>query len=99
MIVTRTRSQAIGFLRFARYTLRLNTAHVEVRHIASDGDIVFTDRIDHLLTPNRRVIASLPVVGVMTICNGQISEWKEHFSAAVLVRELATHAVRPTYLR
>lgn len=51
--------------------------HFEVSHIASKGNRVFTERVDHVESLGRRV--DLPVAGVFQIENGKITLWSDYY--------------------
>ncbi|AEH10033.1 MULTISPECIES: limonene-1,2-epoxide hydrolase family protein [Protofrankia] len=94
MILTRSRRQALIFLKIAHATLRLATARVDLVSIARDGDTVYTRRIDHLRRPNGDLIASLPVTGVLRFEDGALVDWREHFSVWTLLTEVLFHLVK-----
>jgi limonene-1,2-epoxide hydrolase len=81
MLVTNTRSQALRFLRISRRALGLATIEVDLRYLASVGDVVLTERIDHLLRNDGTVITSAPVAGVLEFEGRQVVAWREHFNA------------------
>ena len=49
----------------------------EVRHLASDGPVVLTERIDRLSFGGREV--ELPVAGVFEVSDGRIAAWRDYF--------------------
>lgn len=57
---------------FAAFTVR-----VETLHIASRGELVFTERVDYLLRPDQPSV-DLPVAGVMRVRDGKILEWRDY---------------------
>ena len=94
MLVTRSLKQAQWFLRFSRRVLRLETADVEVLHVASEGEVVLVERIDHLLRRNGTLIASVPVVGVIELRDDQIVNWREYFNAVGLLPQMLINLIR-----
>lgn len=52
----------------------------EVRHLASVGDVVFTERMDRFTIGGKHV--ELPVVGVFEIRDGKIAAWRDYFDLA-----------------
>lgn len=53
---------------------------MEVVGIASRGNIVYTERIDHHTFPDPALgPLALPVFGVFVLENGLIQEWREYF--------------------
>jgi limonene-1,2-epoxide hydrolase len=55
------------------------TVKIDVHHIASKGDIVFTERTDHMKRPDGSVAMSLPVTGVLTVQKGKIVRWADYY--------------------
>lgn len=51
----------------------------EIRHICEEGNIVFTERLDHIFDENRTLITSIRVVGVFEIKDDKICMWREYF--------------------
>ncbi len=56
---------------------RVTSFDVEMLHIASDGEVVLTERIDTIETS--RVSASIELMGVFVVRNGLITEWRDYF--------------------
>jgi limonene-1,2-epoxide hydrolase len=48
-----------------------------IDHLASDGDIVFTERVDTFVLEKGTI--SLPVAGVFEIRDGKIAAWRDYF--------------------
>jgi limonene-1,2-epoxide hydrolase len=57
----------------------LETVKIDIINIASNGDVVHTERVDHMVGPDGATIASLPVAGVFTVKNGKIARWADYF--------------------
>ena len=51
----------------------------EIRHIAADGDVVMTERVDHFMVGNTRV--SVPCMGVFELRDGKIAAWRDYWDA------------------
>lgn len=52
---------------------------IETLHIASRGQIVFTERVDHLrLDGDEGQYVALPVTGVMEMRDGKIAAWRDY---------------------
>lgn len=49
----------------------------EVLHLASDGPVVHTERIDRMTFQGRAV--ELPVAGVFEVQDGKIRAWRDYF--------------------
>lgn len=53
---------------------------IETRHIASSGDLVFTERVDILRMHDEAASpVDLPIVGVMEMRDGKIYRWRDYF--------------------
>ncbi len=57
----------------------------EVRHLASRGPVVFTERIDRLRIGGKSI--ALPVAGVFEIRDGKIAAWRDYFDLATWQRQ------------
>jgi limonene-1,2-epoxide hydrolase len=57
----------------------------ELLAIASTGDLVFTERIDHFKMMGKTV--SLPVAGVFQVRNGKIAAWRDYFDMQTWMRQ------------
>jgi limonene-1,2-epoxide hydrolase len=54
----------------------------ELLNLATRGKLVFSERVDHVESGDRRV--TLPVVGIFAIVHGKIAEWRDYFDGAAL---------------
>lgn len=55
------------------------SVEIDTLHIASSGNIVFTERVDHLtLCDGTKPSVPLPVTGVMEMKNGKIHRWRDY---------------------
>jgi limonene-1,2-epoxide hydrolase len=81
---THSLESALSFLRLARRTLRLDTIDVELLSIAVTGDVVHTQRIDHVRRRDGSLIVSAPVAGVLTYRGDRVVAWKEYFDPTVM---------------
>jgi limonene-1,2-epoxide hydrolase len=52
----------------------------EVRHVASDGTTVLTERIDIFTIKGKS--APLPVMGAFDVVDGKITAWRDYFDMA-----------------
>lgn len=57
---------------------------VEMLHIAAAGNVVLTERVDHLLDKNREVMLSARLMGTFEIAESKISRWRDYTDPAVL---------------
>lgn len=49
----------------------------EILHIASDGPVVLTERVDRFVIGERKV--ELPVSGTFEVAEGKIAAWRDYF--------------------
>jgi limonene-1,2-epoxide hydrolase len=81
---THSRDSALSFLRLARRTLSLDTIDVDLLSVAVVGEVVHTQRIDHLRRRDGSLIVSAPVAGVLTYRGDRVVHWKEYFDPTVI---------------
>jgi len=60
----------------------------EMRAIASSGDTVFTERVDHFKMMGKTI--SLPVAGVFEVRNGKIAAWRDYFDMQTYMKQSGT---------
>lgn len=65
---------------------------VEIHHIASEGDVVLTERTDYLSFG--RVKVGFWVCGTFEVRDGKITLWHDHFSWENILRGTAVGLVR-----
>ena len=49
----------------------------EIRHIAAEGDVVMTERVDHFLVGEKQV--SVPCMGIFELREGKIAAWRDYW--------------------
>ena len=59
----------------------------EITHLATRGNIVFTERIDRMTMGGKRI--ALPCAGVFEIRDGKIAAWRDYFDLATWQRQTA----------
>ena len=59
---------------------------VDYRNVVAAGDVVCTERVDHLVGLDGKRRGSFPVVGVTEFRDGKISSWREYFDSANLAQ-------------
>jgi limonene-1,2-epoxide hydrolase len=57
----------------------------EIVHIASRGNLVFTERVDRMTLGGKRIV--LPCAGVFEIQKGKIAAWRDYFDMATFQRQ------------
>jgi len=74
----------VELLRAARVQQRIETIKVDVVRLVSSGTCVVSERIDYLRNAEGRVLATVPVVGIMDIRAGKIVAWREYFDSKLM---------------
>ena len=65
------------------------SVEIETLHIASSGNVIFTERVDYLtLTDGSRPPVPLPVTGVMEMRGGKIAVWRDYLDLGTAGRGL-----------
>ena len=64
--------------------LGLRGIDVDYRNVVSAGDIVCSERVDHMVKADGSIVASSAVVGVTEFRGGKISSWREYYDPSVL---------------
>ena len=54
----------------------------EMINLASDGDLVFTERVDRMELGGKAI--ELPVAGVFEVNGGRITAWRDYFDVQML---------------
>jgi limonene-1,2-epoxide hydrolase len=57
----------------------------EMLAIASSGNLVFTERVDHFTLMGKNV--ALPVAGVFEVRNGKIAAWRDYFDMQTWLKQ------------
>ena len=65
----------------------MTAAHWELIHIAANGNVVITERIDHFTISGKSV--SLPLMGIFEIKNGKIKAWRDYFDLATFMAQMS----------
>jgi limonene-1,2-epoxide hydrolase len=55
---------------------------VDVLAIAAAGNMVLTERIDHIFGPDGKPALSIPVMGAFEVKDGKITAWRDYFDTA-----------------
>ncbi len=57
-----------------------DSARFEITHLAADGPVVLTERVDTFIIGDKTV--PLPVMGIFEIADGRIAAWRDYFDLA-----------------
>ncbi len=77
-------AEAVAFLDAFGQQLGFASLTVDMRAIAADGDLVLTERVDHLFDATGRLLVSLRVSGTFELKDGRIRAWRDYFDSAAL---------------
>src|SRR3954471_21629191 len=80
--------EAVALLESLVDSIGLATLDVEYRHVASNEDVVFTERLDWMVDKDGRRFGPTVVVGVTEFRDGKISAWREYFDTSGLANLL-----------
>lgn len=65
-------------------SLGMATMWVENLHVAASGDVVLTERIDHVRDAAGKTLMSIRVMGTFEVKDGKIMAWRDYFDTAGL---------------
>lgn len=54
----------------------------DIKHLAVHGDVVLTERVDHLEGPVMKM--AIPVMGTFVVEDGRIARWTDYFDSALI---------------
>ncbi len=63
----------------------------EIRGLATSGDLVFSERIDHHFDSSGVENLTPRICGVMEVRGGKIVAWRDYFDAAALLAAMGAH--------
>jgi len=67
-----------------------NDVTFEIKHIAANGDVVLTERVDSFKIGGRSV--TLPVMGVFEVRDGKIAAWRDYFDLATWTKQTSENS-------
>lgn len=71
-------------LRPGRDQLGIETMAVDMTRLCVDGDVVWTERVDHARRADGTLIGSVDCVGIMEMKEGRIRRWRDFFDTSQL---------------
>ena len=87
MMGTPIRGQASLRKVLGKHLAGIHSIEFEIRNLATTGDVVILERVDHVQTAHGT--HALPVVGVLQLRDGRVREWREYFDQAQAAPALA----------
>jgi limonene-1,2-epoxide hydrolase len=85
-IPTTTGPEEAAQLMIGMEAMGFTAIEVDFRNVVAAGDVVCTERVDHIIGPDGARKGSCPVVGVTEFRDGKISAWREYFDSANLAQ-------------
>jgi limonene-1,2-epoxide hydrolase len=55
-------------------------ARIEILQLAGEGEVVLTERIDHVLNDDRSLSHSCKIMGAFEVRDGLVSRWSDYFN-------------------
>ena len=62
------------------FTAMVERIEFEIAHLAVNGDVVLTERVDTFVRPEGSI--GLPVMGAFELSDGKITAWRDYFDLA-----------------
>ena len=72
------RETAITLLEMFAGLIEMAESRIEVKHVASNGPVVFTERVDRLYRADGSLISEPPIVGIFEVEDGLVRRWREY---------------------
>jgi limonene-1,2-epoxide hydrolase len=70
--------------------LAMDRIHVETLNIAQVGNLVYNERIDHIVRADGSVVLSIPIAGVIEFNDdGLVAHWRDYCDTTGLVSAMA----------
>jgi limonene-1,2-epoxide hydrolase len=85
---TRGKAAILSKLRMTKEVFGDYHVGVEILNMASNDDVVFTQRIDTGFDSDGNALLSEPCAGVFTVVDGRITHWIDYFDPRGLVEHL-----------
>lgn len=76
--VIRGRAAALNLLDVFAGLIEMAESRIEVKHVASSGNVVFTERVDRLYRADGTIISEPPIVGIFEVEDGKVRRWREY---------------------
>lgn len=78
--VTTGPDEAIALLKQFQAGFNMATVRVDMLRIGQTDDVVWTERLDHIIDPDGNVIVSIPVAGLLTLDDaGRITSYRDYW--------------------
>jgi limonene-1,2-epoxide hydrolase len=81
------RDEAVAFLEQFAKSFSMAAIKIDILAIASAGNVVITERVDHFLDADGQVLASVSLAGTLEVRDGKVSAWRDYFDPRPLLSE------------
>jgi len=72
------RETALTLLEMFAGLIEMAESRIEVKHVASNGNVVFTERVDRLYRADGSLISEPAIVGIFEVEDGLVRRWREY---------------------
>jgi limonene-1,2-epoxide hydrolase len=70
----------------ASFTPGIDRIEFELRHVAANGNVVLTERVDRFFSSERTI--AIPVMGTFEVADGLITAWRDYFDLNQFMSQL-----------
>lgn len=85
------KAAALALIDGIQAVTNIQSITAEIRGLAANGDLVFSERIDHHFDSKGVENLTPRICGVMEVRGGKITAWRDYFDAAALLAALGAH--------
>jgi limonene-1,2-epoxide hydrolase len=79
------KKEILGMMRSFVDGYALDKLVVDIVELGVAGDVVLTERVDHMDTADGKRLLSFPLAGTLTVKNGKIVRWTDYFDPRPLL--------------
>jgi limonene-1,2-epoxide hydrolase len=89
---TKGKQAAMDFLSKLHDTLEMEYCTAELLNIASNGDVVLTERIDRVHSADDSVAIEIPIMGAFLVENGKIKRYADYNADSPIKERFPRHS-------
>jgi limonene-1,2-epoxide hydrolase len=75
--------QAIALIQSYGARMPLERFSVDMLHVAADGNVVLSERVDHAHDADGAIFGSIRVMGALEVVDGNIIRWRDYFNGSI----------------
>jgi limonene-1,2-epoxide hydrolase len=75
--------EAVALIKSYGARMPLVKFSVDMLAIAADGNVVLTERVDHVHDAEGAIVGSIRVMGALEVADGKIVRWRDYFNGSV----------------